>query len=114
MIEVKVSTHPLVQHKLSLLRDKNTPSYLFRSLLEEITYLLAYEVTLDLPLNEFTVTTPFGEALGKEIATKLVLLPVLRAGLAMLPPFLHLFPVSVVGHLGFYRDEETLKPVNII
>ena len=112
MGKVTVLDHPLIQHKLSLIRDKNTSSKEFRSLVEEVAMLMAYEVTRDFPLKEVEVKTPIAVAKTKRIAgRKVALVPILRAGLGMVDGMLKLIPAAKVGHIGLYRDHETLKPV---
>jgi uracil phosphoribosyltransferase len=104
--------HPLIQHKISLLRDKNTGTKEFRELVSEVAMLMAYEVTRDLPLKEVDVETPVGIAHAKVISgKKLGLVPILRAGLGMVDGMLKLLPMAKVGHIGLYRDPETLEPV---
>ena len=112
MGEVRVIEHPLVQHKLTLMRRTETTTLQFRTLMREVSLLLAYEATRDLPIVEEAVRTPLAEMSGTRIeGRKLVLAPVLRAGLGMLDGFLDLIPAARVGHVGMYRDEETLEPV---
>jgi uracil phosphoribosyltransferase len=107
-----VVDHPLVQHKLTLMRKKTTPSGQFRQLLREISHLLAYEVTRDLPLVAQTVETPMQEMQSPVLAgKKLALVSILRAGNGLLDGVLELIPSARVGFVGLYRDEETLKPV---
>lgn len=107
-----ILTHPLIAHKLTLLRRKETPTADFRRLLEETTLLMGYEVTRDLPLEEVPVETPVGPAAGQRIAgKKLCLVPVLRAGLGMTEGLLKLLPSARVGVIGLYRDPQTLRPV---
>ncbi len=107
-----VVTHPLVQHKLSLMRDVATPSALFRQLLGEIAQLLAYEATRDLELEDREVETPLQTTQAPFLSgKKLALISILRAGNGMLDPLLHLIPSARVGFVGLYRDEETLRPV---
>ncbi len=104
--------HPLIQHKLTLMRMKETSSKDFRDLLEEIAMLMGYEVTRDFPLREIDIETPVAPCKSKIIAGKKVgLVPILRAGLGMLDGMLALIPAARVGHIGLYRDPETLKPV---
>ena len=104
--------HPLVQHKLSLMRDKDTPSSLFRQLLREISQLLAYEITSELPMTTKTVETPLVEMDAPVLeGRKLALISILRAGNGLLDGVLELIPEARVGFVGLYRDEETLKPV---
>ena len=110
--KVQVVRHPLVQHKLGLMRRTDTPTSLFRNLLREISGLLAYEATRDLPLADESIETPLAEMNSELIdGKKIVIAPVLRAGLGMLDGFLDLMPAARVGHVGMYRDEETLEPV---
>lgn len=112
MKNVFVFDHPLIQHKLALIRDKNTGSKEFRELVEEVSTLMGYEVTRDLPLEEIEVTTPIGPAKVKTISgKKLGIVPILRAGLGMVNGMLKLIPTAKVGHVGLYRDPETLLPV---
>ena len=107
-----VIDHPLIQHKLTMMRDKNTGAKDFRELLEEIALLLGYEVTRDLPLRDVEVETPLVKMTGKTIAGKtLAIVPILRAGLGMVDGLLSLVPTAKVGHIGLYRDHETHKPV---
>lgn len=109
---VYVIDHPLIQHKISLIRDENTGSKEFRELVEEIAMLMAYEVTRDLPLEEIEIKTPVARAKTKVIAgKKLGIVPILRAGLGMVDGMMRLIPAAKVGHIGLYRDPETLKPV---
>jgi len=109
---VIVVDHPLVQHKLTKLRDKNTGPKEFRELLFEISSLMLYEVTKNLPTKEVEVETPLGTAKGKVLDNKdLAIVPILRAGLVMADGMLQILPSAKVGHIGLYRDPETLKPV---
>ena len=112
MSQVHLISHPLVQHKLTILRDKTTGPKDFRELLEEVSMLMAYEVTRDMPLEDQEVETPIGRMVGKVIAGRQVgVVPILRAGLGMVNGVLRLIPAAKVGHIGVYRDPETLKPV---
>ena len=112
MNKVVIMDHPLVQHKLTLMRDKKTGSKDFRELLTEITMLMGYEITRDLPLEEVEIETPLVKTKAKVIAgKKLGIVPILRAGLGMVDGLLSLVPAAKVGHVGLYRDPETLKPV---
>jgi uracil phosphoribosyltransferase len=112
MGRVHVFNHPLIQHKISLIRDKGTGSKEFRELVEEISMLMAFEVTRDLPLREVEVETPVAMANTNVIAgKKLGIVPILRAGLGMVDGMLKLIPAAKVGHIGLYRDPETLNPV---
>lgn len=113
MSKVIVIDHPLVQHKLSILRDRETGTKEFRELVEELAILLAYEVTRDLPLKETTVETPVATARVKTLAgKKLGVVPILRAGLGMVDGITRLLPAAKVGHIGLYRDPATLRPVD--
>ena len=110
--QVFVMDHPLIQHKLTFLRDKNTGSKEFRELVGEIAMLMCYEATRDLPLQEVHIETPMGEATTKVIAgRKLAVVPILRAGLGMVEGVLEMVPAAKVGHIGLYRDHKTLQPV---
>src|SRR5579885_256806 len=106
-----VVTHPAVADRLARLRCRDTPTPVFRKLLEEVGAFLAYEATRDMPLREATVRTPVDEAAVRRIATRPVVAPILRAGLGLLPGFLDVIDDAVVAHLGFYRDPQTLQPV---
>lgn len=107
-----VIKHPLIQHKLAIIRDKNTGSKEFRELLEEVAMLMVYEVTRDLPLQETQIETPVTTTTCYTLAgRKLGVVPILRAGLGMVEGVLKLIPAAKVGHIGLYRDPETLKPV---
>lgn len=112
MAKLVVMDHPLIQHKLTLIRDKQTGSKDFRDLVDEIATLMAYEVTRDLPLTEVEIQTPVSRAKTKVITgKKLGVVPVLRAGLGMVDGILKLVPAARVGHVGLYRDPKTLEPV---
>lgn len=112
MSNVHVMDHPLIQHKVSLMRDKETGTKEFRELLNEISMLMAYEVTRDLPLREIEIETPICRAQTKVIAgKKLAIVPILRAGLGMVDGIMSLVPSAKVGHIGLYRDPNTLEPV---
>ena len=112
MSVVEIVDHPLIQHKISLLRDRNTGTKEFRDLVSEIAMLLCYEATRDLPTEEVEVETPVALARTKVLAgRKLALVPILRAGLGMVDGMLNLIPAAKVGHIGMYRNEETLVPV---
>lgn len=105
--------HPLVQHKISLLRDRATPTKIFKELVDEIAMLMAYEATSDLPLEPVEVETPLERTVGQRVAgKKLTLVPILRAGLGMVEGILKLVPAARVGHIGLYRDHDTLEPVD--
>ena len=108
-----VLDHPLIQHKLTYIRDKNTGNKVFRELVEEVAALMAYEVTRDLPLVDTIVETPIGPACTKIISgKKMGVVPILRAGLGMVEGILKLVPHARVGHIGLYRDPQTLEPVS--
>jgi uracil phosphoribosyltransferase len=108
-----VVRHPLVQHKLALLRDRGTPTKIFKELVDEIAMLMAYEATADLALDEVPVETPLERTVGHRVAgKKLTLVPILRAGLGMVEGILRLVPAARVGHIGLYRDHDTLEPVD--
>lgn len=112
MSELHVIDHPLIVHKLSIMRSKRTGSKDFRELLEEITMLMGYELTRDLPLEEVAIETPLTKMKAKMIAgKKLAIIPILRAGLGMVDGLLSLIPVAKVGHIGLYRDPDTHEPV---
>lgn len=109
---VTIVDHPLVQHKLTILRDKETSTRSFRGLLREISVLLCYEVTRDLPLEDVAIDTPVAPMTGKRLAgKKLVFAPILRAGMGLLDGMLELVPSARVAHIGLYRDPKTLKAV---
>mgnify|MGYP001310888133 FL=1 len=112
MSKVVVLDHPLIKHKVTLLRDVNTGTNEFRSLVSEVAMLMAYEVTRDLELQEIKVQTPVQEAVGYQLSgKKLGLVPILRAGLGMVEGMVSILPSAKVGHIGLYRDPATLKPV---
>src|SRR5690606_17759264 len=112
MSEVLVLDHPLIQHKLALQRDKRTGPKDFRELLDELSMLMAYEVTRHLPTEEVEVETPVGVARCRVVTgLHLALIPILRAGLGMVNGILRLVPTAKVGHIGLYRDHDTLQPV---
>lgn len=105
--------HPLVQHKLTILRDQSTPTKIFKELVDEIAMLMAYEATIDLTIDRIDVDTPLERTSGWHISgKKLTLVPILRAGLGMVEGILRLVPAARVGHIGLYRDHETLEPVD--
>jgi uracil phosphoribosyltransferase len=108
---VRVSRHPLVAHKLSLLRDKSTAPKVFRELVRELTWLLGYEAMADLSTQAREIETPLEPMTGLQVEPKVGLIPVLRAGLGMVEAMLELMPSAEVWHIGLYRDERTLKPV---
>ena len=106
-----VLNHPLIQHKLTIIRKKDTGTNEFRQIVGEIGGLMVYEMTRDLPLKNVEIETPIGKSTQKELAgKKLVIVPILRAGLGMVDGVLQMIPSAKVGHIGMYRDEETLKP----
>src|SRR5256885_13095648 len=105
------SEHPLVHHKVALLRHVDTEPKKFRELVRELSTLLCYEATRDLELEEFEVPTPMGTATGQQLRTKIGLVPILRAGLGMVEGVLEMIPTAEVWHIGLYRDERTLHPV---
>jgi uracil phosphoribosyltransferase len=108
-----VLAHPLIQHKLTLLRDRETTTRDFKQLVNEIAMLMAYEVTKDLPLEPVEIETPLERMTGKQVAgKKLTLVPILRAGLGMVDGVAQLIPSARVGHIGLYRDHESLQPVD--
>ena len=112
MSQVHVIDHPMIQHKLSIMRDKETGSKDFRQLLNEIAMLMGYEVTRDLPLVDKEIETPICKMTAKKVSgRKLAVVPILRAGLGMVDGLLSLVPVAKVGHIGLYRDETTHQPV---
>ena len=112
MSKITITNHPLIQHKLSILRDKNTPSKDFKELISEIAMLMCYEATRDLELKEVEVETPITKAKVKKLSgKKLAIVPILRAGLGMVDGMLALIPSARIGHIGLYRDPKTLKPV---
>lgn len=112
MKNVFILDHPLIQHKISLLRDKNTDTKEFRELVKELSMLMGYEVTRNMPLKEVEIETPVGIARTKVISgKKLGIVPILRAGLGMVDGMIQLLPMAKVGHIGLYRDPETLQPV---
>ncbi len=112
MNNVHLITHPLIAHKMTILRDKDTTSKDFRALAREIAMLMAYEVTRDLALKDKEIETPLCTMTGKELSEyDLAIIPVLRAGLGLVDGILDLIPTAKVGHIGLYRNEETLQPV---
>lgn len=112
MGKLHVVDHPLIQHKLTIMRMTETGGKDFRQLLNEITELMGYELTRDLPLDDIRINTPVASMTGKAImGKKLAIVPILRAGLGMVDGLLNLIPVAKVGHIGLYRDPETHEPV---
>ena len=112
MSKVHVIDHPMVQHKLTIMRDKETGSKDFRQLLEEISLLMGYEVTRDIPLEDVEIETPICKMTAKKVSgRKLSIVPILRAGMGMVEGLHTLVPVAKVGHIGLYRNEKTHEPV---
>jgi uracil phosphoribosyltransferase len=109
--QVHVATHPLVQHKLTILRDMKTEPKKFREIVREMALLLMFDATADLALAETQVTTPMGNARGYRLSEKIGLVPILRAGLGMVEGVWEMMPSAEVWHIGLYRDERTLRPV---
>ena len=112
MSNVTIFDHPLIQHKLTIMRSKETSSKDFRELVSEVAMLMCYEITRDLPTEDIEVETPICKTMSKTLAgKKLAIVPILRAGLGMVDGVTKLIPAARIGHIGLYRDEETLKPV---
>ena len=112
MSKVHVIDHPMVQHKLSIMRDKETGPKDFRQLLQEISLLMGYEITREIPLEEIQIETPICKMTAKRVlGRKMAIIPILRAGLGMVDGLLDLVPVAKVGHIGLYRNEKTHEPV---
>lgn len=112
MGNLQVIDHPLIQHKLTIIRDKNTGTKYFREVVNEIARLLAYEVSREMPLQDIEIETPLVKTVQKQLAgKKIVIVPILRAGLGMVDGMLDLIPAAKVGHVGMYRDHETMEPV---
>lgn len=112
MGKLYVSEHPLIRHKLGIVRDKETCEKEFRELISEISMLLCYEAARDLPLEKADIVTPVAPTQISRVSRGIVLVPVLRAGIGMVEAILQLIPSASVGHVGFYRDPETLNPVD--
>ena len=111
MGKFEVLDHPLIQHKLTIIRKKDCGTREFRQVVDEIATLMAYEVSRDMPLEDVEIETPMGKTVKKRLAgKKVVVVPILRAGLGMVEGILKLIPAAKVGHIGMYRDEETLQP----
>jgi len=110
MGKLKIFDHPLINHKLAIIRSKETNTKLFRETVDEIGALMAYEVTRDLPTELTEVETPLAKTMIPTLAKEVVIVPILRAGLGMVAGIQQLIPTAKVGHVGMYRDEETLKP----
>lgn len=111
MKNLKIVNHPLLQHYLTILRDKNTDKIEFRNTMDKVSYVLAAEVYSSLSLESKSVSTPFKKIKGMKIKDKIVILPILRAGLGLIRGFVDLHPEVITSHIGIYRDEESLKPV---
>lgn len=112
MSQLHVIDHPMIQHKLTIMRDKRTGSKDFRELLKEIALLMGYEITRDLPLADYKIETPICPMVAKKVSgRKLAIVPILRAGMGMVDGLQTLVPVAKVGHIGLYRNEETHNPV---
>ena len=112
MVEFHVMNHPLIQHKLTIIREKECGTKVFREVVSEIAMLMAYEVTRDMPLEDIEIETPLVKTTQKTLSGKKVaIIPILRAGLGMVDGFLAMLPAAKVGHIGMYRDHETLEPV---
>jgi uracil phosphoribosyltransferase len=109
-----VHSHPLIDHKLALLRDRDTPSLLFRSICEQIAALMCFSATQDLPTKEIEIDTPLERTVGRTLAAPITVVPILRAGLAMSNGVAHMIPTVRIGMLGMARDEETLEPVTYV
>lgn len=112
MKNLTIIRHPLVQRDVTLLRDKRIPSNQFRAILRRVSTLMAFEVTKDVPLRSVVVTTPLAKTSGRVLARPVVLVPILRAGLGLVGGFVEVLPDARVGHIGLYRDEQSLKPVD--
>jgi uracil phosphoribosyltransferase len=106
-----VIDHPLIKHKISIMRNKDTSTYIFKQNLDEIAKLMAYEVTRNVPIKEKPIQTPICDTIGYEIAQPVVLVPILRAGIGLVDGFRDIIPIAKIGHIGMYRDEETLEPI---
>lgn len=112
MSQLHIIDHPMIQHKLTIMRDKDTGSKDFRELLKEISLLMGYEVTREIPLEDVVIETPICKMQSKRVSgRKLAVVPILRAGLGMVEGLMNLVPVAKIGHIGLYRDEETHLPV---
>ena len=105
-----VLDHALIKHKLTIMRDKNTSTYIFKQNLDEIAKLMAYEVTRNVPIRDKVIETPVCQMVGKEIDQQIVLVHILRAGIGLVDGFRDIIPTAKIGHIGMYRDEETLIP----
>lgn len=107
---IHLLNHPLIEHKLTILRNRETENKLFRETLNELSYLMVYEITRDLKLKKEVIQTPLQKCRGKVVAERVVIVPILRAGLGMVEGILNLLPNARVGHIGLYRNEATLQP----
>lgn len=105
-----VLNHSLIKHKLSIMREEDTSTYIFKQNLDEIAKLMAYEVTRNVPIKEKPIKTPICETVGYEMAEQIVLVPILRAGIGLVDGFRDIIPTAKIGHIGMYRDEVTLEP----
>ena len=110
MGKFQVIDHPLIQHKLTMIREKNCGTKVFREVVNEIAMLMAYEVSRDMPLEDVVIETPMGKSTQNTFREKVAIIPILRAGIGMVDGILELIPAAKVGHVGLYRDEETLQP----
>ena len=106
-----VLNHALIKHKISIMRNKDTSTYIFKQNLDEIAKLMAYEVTREIPLREKVIETPICQTVGYEVDQPLVLVPILRAGIGLVDGFRDIIPTAKIGHIGMYRDEKTLEPI---
>ena len=109
-MSVKILDHALIKHKLSIMREKSTSTYIFKQNLDEIAMLMAYEVSKDFPLKLKDIETPICKTTGYELDKQIVLVPILRAGVGLVDGFRTIMPNAKIGHIGMYRDEETLQP----
>jgi uracil phosphoribosyltransferase len=112
MSTLTIIDHPLVQRDVSILRDKNTPNHLFRNVLSRIAGMMAFEVTHNFALKKYSIITPLEKTSGFKLKENIVIIPILRAGLGMVEGFMNVLPEAKVGHVGLYRDEETLEPID--
>ncbi len=110
-MSTKILNHNLIAHKLTIMRDKNTNTIVFKQNLDEIAMLMAYEVTKDIPVQNKEIETPICPMIGKEMSKDIVLVPILRAGIGLVDGFREIIPTAKIGHIGMARDEETLEPV---
>ena len=110
-IMLTVLNHSLIKHKLSIMRQEDTSTYIFKQNLDEIAKLMAYEVTRNVPIREKTIKTPICETTGYELDQKIILVPILRAGIGLVDGFRDIIPTAKIGHIGMYRDEQTLEPI---